>query len=119
MPQLDLYSIFNQLFWGSLFFAGFYYLLVFIFIPTFFSSLYARRSFSAGRSAELLELAGLTFAVHSFLVVSVESIEASLVQLADQLVYARVVNLDVYETAFEFEFAQLFEEEENESAPAE
>jgi hypothetical protein len=118
MPQLDLYSIFNQLFWGSLFFAGFYYLLVFVFIPTFFSSLYARRSFSAGRSAELLELAGLIFAVHFFLAISVESIEAALVQLADQLVYARIVNLSAYETAFEFEFAQLFDEDE-ESAQAE
>jgi hypothetical protein len=114
MPQLDLYSVFNQLVWGSFFFVVFYYLVVFVFVPTFFSSLYARQTFSTGRSGELLELTTLIFVTHFFLATSVEAIEDALGQLADQLIYSRVVNLAVYETAFEFEFAQLFEEE-NES----
>jgi hypothetical protein len=112
MPQLDNYSIANQLFWGSLFFAFFYYLLVFVFIPVFFSSLYARKAFSAGRSAELTELATVIFAAQVLVTVSVEEIEGALFQLADQLIYTRALNLSVCESTFEFEFAQLIEDNE-------
>jgi hypothetical protein len=114
MPQLDIYSIANQLFWGSIFFAFFYYLLVFVFIPTFFSSLYARRVVTGGRSAETMELLNLVFATHVFVFITVEAIERSLSLLADQVVYSRAVNSEVYELAFELEFAELFLEELNE-----
>jgi len=103
----------TSFFWGSLFFAFFYYLLVFVFIPVFFSSLYARKAFSAGRSAELIELAAVIFATQVLVTLSVEEIEGALVQLTDQLIYTRAVNLSVCESAFEFEFAQLVEDNED------
>jgi len=113
MPQLDIYSISNQLFWGSVFFALFYYLLVFVFIPTFFSSLYARRVVSGGRSAELAELVNLVFMAHLFVFFSLEAIERSMALLADQVIYSRAVSAEVYEAAFELEFAELFLEDTN------
>src|SRR5690349_18289797 len=114
MPQLDIYSIANQLFWGSIFFAFFYYLLVFIFVPTFFSSLYVRRVISGGRSSELTELVSLVFTTHVFVLFSVELIERNLLELVDQVIYSRAVSSDLYEAYFELEFASLYEEEINE-----
>jgi hypothetical protein len=114
MPQLDVYSVANQLFWGSVFFALFYYLLVFVFIPTFFSSLYARHAVSGGRSAELTELVTLIFAAHVFVFLSLETVERSMAVLADQVIYSRAVSSEAYESAFELEFADLFLEELNE-----
>jgi len=114
MPQLDIYSISNQLFWGSVFFAFFYYLLVFVFVPTFFSSLYARRIVSGGRSAELAELVNLIFVAHLFVFFSLEVIERSMDLLADQVIYSRAVSSEVYEATFELEFAELFLDEVNE-----
>jgi len=114
MPQLDIYSIANQLFWGSIFFALFYYLLVFVFVPTFFSSLYVRRVVSGGRSDELHELVGLIFATHLFVLFAFEIIERDLLKLVDQIIYSRAVSSDLYETYFEQEFASLFDDEANE-----
>lgn len=42
MPQLDIYNIFSQIFWGSFFFLSFYFVVAFIVVPTLFSFLFSR-----------------------------------------------------------------------------
>lgn len=42
MPQLDIYNIFSQIFWGSFFFLSFYFFVVLIVVPTIFSILFSR-----------------------------------------------------------------------------
>lgn len=54
MPQLDIYNIFSQIFWGSFFFASFYFLIVLFVIPTLFSFLFSR-SFLSSHNKEFYE----------------------------------------------------------------
>lgn len=110
MPQLDLFSIFNQFFWGCIFFAIFYYYNAFYFIPSFFASLHARKSFSEGRSLEIFSLLGSTLIAHVFISAFFESMFDSLTGFFDYLIYSRALNGAVYESSFDLEFSSILEE---------
>jgi hypothetical protein len=51
MPQLDIYNIFSQLFWGSFFFISFYFFISLIVVPSIFSFLFSRVFFNSFNKA--------------------------------------------------------------------
>lgn len=66
MPQLDIYNIFSQIFWGSFFFASFYFLISFVVVPTLFSFLFSR-SFLSSYNKDFYETSfSLTFVTETF-----------------------------------------------------
>jgi len=111
MPQLDLYSILNQFFWGSFFFVLFYYCITFFFIPTFFTSLYARKAFTESRTQETFHLAGVVFFSHIILTSTASSLFDSFGSFLDYVIYSKVVSSSVYGASFDLEFQKLYDEE--------
>lgn len=109
MPQLDLYSILNQFFWGSFFFVIFYYLITFFFIPTFFTSLYARKAFSDSRAHEISCLVSVVFLAHVLITSFFDSLFDDFSSFFDYLIYSRVVTSSVYDAAFTLEFQKAYE----------
>jgi hypothetical protein len=109
MPQLDLFSILNQLYWGSFFFAVFYYLITIFFIPAFFTSLYARKAFTESRSEEIYHLVGTLFFAHAVVNLFFESLFDNFASFFEHVIYARAVSAGVYETSFALEFHKLYE----------
>lgn len=67
MPQLDVYNIFSQIFWGSFFFLSFYFLIILVVIPTVFSFLFSR-SFLNSYNKDFYEISfSLTFVTENFI----------------------------------------------------
>lgn len=66
MPQLDVYNIFSQIFWGSFFFISFYFFIIFVVIPTLFSFVFSR-SFLNSYNKDFYEISfSLTFVTENF-----------------------------------------------------
>lgn len=112
MPQLDLYSILNQFFWGSFFFVLFYYCITFFFVPTFFASLYARKAFTESRIQETFCFAGVVFLSHVLISLAAELLFDNFNAFLDYVIYAKVVSSSVYATSFDFDFEKLQVDEE-------
>lgn len=113
MPQLDLYSILNQFFWGFIFFVTFYYFITFYFIPTLFTSLYARKFFINSRSDEVSNLVACAFLTHVLISIQIDQVSLSLQQLIDYAIYPKIVCSSTYASAFDIEFEKAFTIEEN------
>lgn len=110
MPQLDLYSILNQFFWGSLFFLTFYYFITFFFVPAFFTSLYARKAFTESRTQEIFCFVGAIFFSHAFVVFAFEALFDNFSNFLDYVIYSRVVSSSIYGATFEFELQKAYDE---------
>lgn len=110
MPQLDLYSILNQFFWGSFFFLTFYYFITFFFVPAFFTSLYARKAFTESRTQETFCFVGLVFLSHICIVLVFDALFDSIASFLDYVIYSRVVSSSVYGAAFDFELQKVYED---------
>lgn len=113
MPQLDFYSLVHQSLFGLAFFGFFYYRIHDVFVPTFFSSLYARKSFSDTRTTEIFVFSGVLFLAHICLLASFEDLELGAARFLDGAVYAHVLNSAVYAASFSSEFSDGFNLEEN------
>jgi hypothetical protein len=111
MPQLDLYSIFNQFFWGSFFFGLFYYLITFIFVPTFFTSLYARKAFSEIRTQEIFCFVGAVFIANVFAASAFSLLFDEFEVFLDTLIYSRVASSDAYSACADYEYTKAYDAE--------
>jgi hypothetical protein len=100
MPQLDLYSLIHQSLFGLAFFGFFYYRIHDVFIPSFFSSLYARKAFSDTRISEIAVFSGVLFLAHLCLLSAFDVVEDEATKLLDGAVYAHVLNTAVYSSSF-------------------
>ncbi len=109
MPQLDLYSIFNQFFWGAFFFALFYYFITFIFVPTFFTSLYARKAFTELRSHEIFCFVGSIFIANLFTSLAFSLLFDELALFLDNLIYSRQAGADAYLASADFHYSKIYE----------
>lgn len=61
MPQLDLYSIGNQFFWGFIFFALFYYFATYYVIPSIFSIMFARAFYVSKINTDAITVVSFCF----------------------------------------------------------
>jgi hypothetical protein len=104
MPQLDLYSLVHQSLFGLVFFGFFYYRIHDVFIPSLFSSLYARKAFSDTRTSEITVFSGVLFLAHFCLLLAFDNVENEATKLLDGAVYAHILNTAVYSTSFSTEF---------------
>jgi hypothetical protein len=112
MPQLDLYSLIHQSLFGLVFFGFFYYRIHDVFIPSFFSSLYARKAFSDTRASEITAFSGVLFLAHVWLLSTFDSVEVESTKLLDGAVYTHVLNNVVYSASFSSEFSEVDEIDE-------
>jgi hypothetical protein len=108
MPQLDLYSILNQFFWGFIFFVTFYYLITFFFIPSLFTSMYARKVFIGSRAAEVSSLVACVFLAHAAVLFHFDQTASSLQTLIDYTIYPKMVCASTYSALFDIEFEKSF-----------
>jgi hypothetical protein len=113
MPQLDFYSLVHQSLFGLAFFGFFYYRIHDVFVPTFFSSLYARKSFSDTRTTEIFAFSGVLFLAHVCLLASFDDLEVGAVRFLDGAVYAHVLNSAIYAASFSAEFSDALGLEES------
>jgi len=74
MPQLDIYGIYHQIIWGTLFSYYIYCLVVEVLIPSLFSSLYARRELSKKRSDSDFFIIGLSLSSYAFYMVEFDEV---------------------------------------------
>lgn len=95
MPQLDLYSIGNQFFWGLIFFVTFYFLISFYIIPAVFSSMFARSEFSDSLGSSSAILLSYCFVFISF----VNSSQQDILQTTDRAVNDLYTNKFLYNIA--------------------
>ncbi len=112
MPQLDLFSILNQFLWGLIFFLIFYFLVTFFFIPSLFTSMYARRAFADSRTGEIFHLISSIFIVHLYVSLFVDEFVSDLQSILGQLLYSKAVSSSVYMASFELEFQKAYEFED-------
>jgi hypothetical protein len=61
MPQLDLFSLGNQFFWGVIFFVIFYFLVSYYLIPSIFSIMFARAFYMNKLNDDSLKLISFCF----------------------------------------------------------
>jgi hypothetical protein len=112
MPQLDLFSILNQFLWGLLFFLVFYFLITFFFIPSLFTSMYARRAFTDSRSGEVFHLVASIFFAHAYVFLFADELASEFQSLLEQIMYSKAISSSVYSSSFELEFQKAYEFEE-------
>jgi hypothetical protein len=65
MPQLDLFSLGNQFFWGVIFFVIFYFFTAYYVIPSVFSIMFARSFYTSKVSDDSVKLISLCFVFSS------------------------------------------------------
>jgi len=65
MPQLDLFSLGNQFFWGVIFFVFFYFLVSYYVIPSVFSILFARTFYVNKLTDDSIKLISFCFVFSS------------------------------------------------------
>lgn len=113
MPQLDLYSIASQFFWGIAFFCVFYYVITFYFIPSIFTILYARNYYTGGSSevnSFVISYIFISQAINNVLYVESLEITSSAIDVSVQTSF---VTSFLLSDIFHLEFADVFDESYN------
>jgi len=108
MPQLDLYSILNQFFWGFFFFVTFYCFITFFFIPSLFTSMYARKVFIDSRASEVSLTVASIFLTHAVVLIHFDRTVHGFQHLIDYTIYPKIVYSSTYSTSFDAEFEKGF-----------
>jgi|UPI0005919AD3 hypothetical protein len=109
MPQLDLYSLSNQFFWGFLFFGLFYYLVTYYIIPSVFSILYARNFFSSKLSADSIALVSFCFGFSAVSSVFYSDFFYSLNNTLESIYFNKMAYSIVLSELFNFELGNLYD----------
>lgn len=97
MPQLDLFSLGNQFFWGTIFFVFFYFLVSYYVIPSVFSIMFARTFFTNKLTDNSIKLISFCFVFSSISAFyysdTITSIQATLDSVyANKFVYNVALN---------------------------
>ena len=79
MPQLDFFSILNQIFWGIFYSGLFYFFMEMYIVPTLFASIFAREFFKKNSSSDVKDNnIYFSFFIFSFLVGTISDYSTSI-----------------------------------------
>jgi len=110
MPQLDLYSIASQFFFGILFFCVFYYVTTFYFIPSIFTILYARNYYISSSNDINLFVTSYVFVLHVVVGLLVTDALGTAYAVNESAMQSSQINAFTLEEVSDFYFSQAFEE---------
>lgn len=111
MPQLDIYGIYHQIIWGILLSYAFYNLVVETFIPTFFSSLYARRELSKRRSDSDFFVLGLTVSAYTCYMAEFDYVSEYALYMANYVSHELLAYIAFLGVAMSARFSDTFHDE--------
>jgi hypothetical protein len=101
MPQLDIYSIYNQSFWGILLFGLWYCFSTFFIVPSIYTILFARNHFLTTSKKSSFDLLSLALVHHTFFAVNADDFMDYIPGMIEDVVYHLVPKyfflLDFYE----------------------